>query len=113
MLSIWPGYPNSASSLGVLAPRELKTLDGIERALTGEMLVIADADRPVAVAASWVARIPRFPTLTVDVLIESAYFDSNSVRRTARPWDGYRSITRFERGVDYGGVTRAQSAASH
>ncbi|HXM33632.1 MAG TPA: phenylalanine--tRNA ligase subunit beta [Pyrinomonadaceae bacterium] len=91
------------------AGEKITTLDGIERELTTEMLMIADAHRPVAVAGIMGGEDSEISAATVDVLIESAYFDPDSVRRTARALAmDTEASRRFERGVDYGGVTRAQ-----
>lgn len=88
---------------------KIKTLDGVERGLDGEMLVIADAVRPVAVAGVMGGEDSEISGETRDVLIESAYFTPSSVRRTSRLL-GLRTEAshRFERGVDYAGVLRAQ-----
>src|SRR5437763_681844 len=67
------------------APGEkLKTLDGVVRTLTNEMLVIADAEHPVALAGIMGGEDSEISSDTTDVLIESAYFDPDCVRRTAR-----------------------------
>src|ERR1051325_922833 len=63
---------------------KLKTLDGVERQLESEMLVIADAVRAVALAGVMGGEETEISDTTRDVLIESAYFDPSSVRRTAR-----------------------------
>jgi phenylalanyl-tRNA synthetase beta chain len=91
------------------AGEKLKTLDGVERELSEDMLMIADAERPVAVAGIMGGEDSEISSATVDVLIESAYFDSDSVRRTARALGmDTEASRRFERGVDYGGIIRAQ-----
>jgi phenylalanyl-tRNA synthetase beta chain len=92
------------------APGEkLKTLDGVERTLTGDMLVIADAERPVAMAGIMGGEESEISSATTDVLIESAYFDPDSVRRTARALGmDTEASRRFERGADIEGVLRAQ-----
>lgn len=88
---------------------KLKTLDGVERELDREMLVIADAERAVAVAGVMGGEDSEISQQTVDVLIESAYFNPDSVRRTARRLGmDTEASRRFERGADYGGVIRAQ-----
>lgn len=91
------------------AGEKIKTLDGVERELDEQMLVIADAVRPVAVAGVMGGEETEISNETRDVLIESAYFNAASVRRTARVL-GLRTEAshRFERGVDYEGVLRAQ-----
>lgn len=92
------------------APGEkLKTLDGIERALTGDMLVIADAEKPVALAGVMGGEDSEISTQTKDVLIESAYFNPHSVRQTARHLGmDTEASRRFERGADCEGVLKAQ-----
>ncbi len=92
------------------APGEkLKTLDGVERSLTGEMLVIADAEKAVALAGIMGGEEFEISAQTTDVLIESAYFDPNSVRQTARQLGmDTEASRRFERGADCEGVLRAQ-----
>lgn len=91
------------------AGEKLKTLDGVERELDAEMLVIADAERAVALAGVMGGEETEISDATVDVLIESAYFDSSSVRNTARRLGLHTEAShRFERGTDYGGVLLAQ-----
>ena len=92
------------------APGEkLTTLDGIERALTRDMLVIADAEKAVALAGIMGGEESEISTQTRDVLIESAYFDPHSVRVTARQLGmDTEASRRFERGADARGVLRAQ-----
>jgi phenylalanyl-tRNA synthetase beta chain len=92
------------------APGEkLTTLDGVERTLTGDMLVIADAEKPVALAGVMGGEESEISTQTRDVLIESAYFDPHSVRQTARQLGmDTEASRRFERGADCEGVLRAQ-----
>ena len=87
----------------------IKTLDGSERKLDPEMLVIADAARAVAVAGVMGGEDSEISNTTTDVLIESAYFDPASVRRTAKLLGLHTEAShRFERGVDPEGVLRAQ-----
>ena len=92
------------------AGEKIRTLDGIERELDSEMLVIADASRAVAVAGVMGGEETEISVETRDVLIESAYFNPASVRRTSRVL-GLRTeaSNRFERGADYEGVLRAQA----
>lgn len=88
---------------------KLRTLDGFDRELTDEMLVIADAEKPVALAGIMGGEDSEISTSTTDVLIESAYFDPNSVRRTARRLGmDTEASRRFERGADRENVLRAQ-----
>ncbi len=79
----------------------ITTLDGVVRELSPEMLVIADAEKPVAVAGVMGGEYSGIMDDTVDVIFESACFDGASVRRTAKKL-GMRtdSSARFEKGLD-------------
>jgi phenylalanyl-tRNA synthetase beta chain len=91
------------------AGEKLKTLDGVERTLTNDMLVIADAEKAVALAGIMGGEESEISAQTKDVLIESAYFAPNSVRQTARQLGmDTEASRRFERGADPNGVLRAQ-----
>ena len=106
------GHPLHAFDLAFLKGQEIRvrrarsgeaitTLDGIERKLTAEDLVIADATRAVAVAGVMGAENSEIVAATRDVLIESAYFDPRSVRLTARRLGLKTEAShRFERGAD-------------
>jgi phenylalanyl-tRNA synthetase beta chain len=86
----------------------LKTLDGFERKLDPEMLVIADAKRAVAVGGVMGGEETEISNLTTDVLIESAYFNPASVRRTAKLLGLHTEAShRFERGTNPDGVLNA------
>ncbi len=95
------------------AGEKLATLDGEVRELDPRDLVIADAERAIALAGVMGGRETEVDATTVDVLIESAHFDPASVRRSARR-HGIRSEAsyRFERGVDPEGVLRAADRAA-
>jgi phenylalanyl-tRNA synthetase beta chain len=87
----------------------LKTLDGVDRVLDNQMLVIADAERPIALAGVMGGEDSEISASTTDVLIESAYFNPDSVRRTARSLGmDTEASRRFERGADCENVLRAQ-----
>ena len=91
------------------AGEKVRTLDGVERELDTEMLVIADARRAVAIAGVMGGEETEISDATGDVLIESAYFNPVSVRNTARKLGLHTEAShRFERGADYGGVLQAQ-----
>jgi phenylalanyl-tRNA synthetase beta chain len=79
----------------------LVTLDGVERALTEEDLVIGDRTRSVAIAGVMGSSIAEVSESTRDVLLESAYFEPIGILRTARRL-GLKSEAsiRFERGAD-------------
>src|SRR6185312_3358579 len=80
---------------------KLISIDGRERELQPEMLVIADAARPIALAGVMGGRDSEVSDSTVNVLLESARFDPLSVRKTARHLAMKSdSSYRFERGID-------------
>jgi phenylalanyl-tRNA synthetase beta chain len=83
------------------AGEKLRTLDGIERALTNEMCVIADAARSVAIAGVMGGADSEISSSTRNILLESAVFDAISIRRTSKTL-GLRTEAsmRFERGAD-------------
>jgi phenylalanyl-tRNA synthetase beta chain len=84
------------------AGEQLTTLDGTDRALTPEMLVIADAERAVALAGIMGGADSEISSGTTSVLLESAYFAPASVRQTARALGmSTEASYRFERGADY------------
>ncbi len=79
----------------------LRALTGADCALSDEMLVIADAERPVAVAGVVGGQETEVGEGTADILIESAHFDPVSVRRTARALNQITEASqRFQRGAD-------------
>src|SRR5437762_2968956 len=89
---------------------KLKTLDEVERKLDAEVLVIADARQPVALAGIMGGLDSEISDATTDVLIESAYFNPDSVRRTARKLVmDTEASRRFERGADCESVLNAQT----
>nr|MDQ3804614.1 phenylalanine--tRNA ligase subunit beta [Acidobacteriota bacterium] len=91
------------------AGERMKTLDGVEREFDTEMLVIADAAHAVAIAGVMGGEETEISGSTRDVLIESAYFDPQSVRRTAKLLGMQTEASyRFERGTDHEGVRLAQ-----
>lgn len=80
---------------------KITTLDGTQRELTEDMLVIADAASPVAVAGVMGGEYSGIMDDTVDVVFEAACFDGASVRTTAKSL-GMRTdaSSRFEKGLD-------------
>ena len=79
----------------------ITTLDGQNRALTPEMLVIADAAAPIAIAGVMGGADSEVGAATRTIVFESASFNANSVRRTSKALGlKTEASTRFERGVD-------------
>jgi phenylalanyl-tRNA synthetase beta chain len=80
---------------------KLISLDGRERELAPDMLVIADVSRPVALAGVMGGLDSEVSASTTNVLLESARFDPLSVRKTSRTLAMKSdSSYRFERGID-------------
>src|SRR6202161_2856263 len=83
------------------AGEKIRTLDGVERALTKDMCVIADASRALAIAGVMGGSGSEIGFAGRHVLLESAWFDPISIRRTSKAL-GLRTEAsyRFERGTD-------------
>ena len=80
----------------------LETLDGVRRTLDEEMLVIADAVRPVALAGIMGGATAEVTASTTDILLEAAHFSAARVRRTAAALGMHTEASaRFERGADW------------
>ena len=95
------------------AGEKFKTLDHQERTLTGEMLLIADEQKGIALAGIMGGANTEIHEATQTVLIESAYFPPVNIRRTSKLL-GLRSESsyRFERGADLGICDRASQRAA-
>ncbi len=90
----------------------ITAIDGTECRLTSSMLVIADAKKPVAIAGVMGGRESEVSEKTANVLLESAYFDPPSTRRTSQALKlASDSSYRFERGIDPGSVAEAGARA--
>jgi phenylalanyl-tRNA synthetase beta chain len=83
------------------AGEKMRTLDGMERTLTRDMCVIADASRAVAIAGVMGGADSEIRLASRNILIEAACFDPASIRRTSKML-GLRTEAsmRFERGAD-------------
>jgi len=80
------------------------TLDGEKRDIDPDMLLICDAEKPVAVAGVMGGLNSEVTDKTTNILLESACFNPISIRKTARKLNlGSEASYRFERGVDPGG----------
>jgi phenylalanyl-tRNA synthetase beta chain len=112
--ALWEmGKPTHAFDLDLLeggkivvrraAPGEtLKTLDGVERTLSGEDLVVADSRKPVALAGVMGGYDTMITDKTRNVLIESAWWDPITIRKTSKRHGLHTDAShRFERGADF------------
>ena len=80
----------------------LKTLDGQERMLTTKDLIITDDDKPIALAGVMGGYDTEVTNSTINLLIESAYFDKVSIMKTSRRLNLISDASiRFERGIDF------------
>jgi phenylalanyl-tRNA synthetase beta chain len=89
------------------------TLDGLDRHLDDEILVIADAKNPVAIGGVMGGLYSEVKDTTSDILLESAYFNPISIRRTSKSL-GLQSEAayRFSRGADPKGVIPSLNRAA-
>jgi len=96
-----------------VADEPFTTLDGQQRKLQEGMLLICDAEKPVALAGVMGGQNSEIEAHTSDVLIESAFFEPGGIRRTAKALGmGSESSYRFERGVDLEGCAKAADRAA-
>jgi phenylalanyl-tRNA synthetase beta chain len=80
----------------------LKTLDGVERKLSTEDLVVADAKKPVGLAGVMGGFDTMITEKTKNILIESAWWDPITVRRMSKRHGIHTDAShRFERGADF------------
>ena len=81
---------------------KLKTLDGVDRTLTSDDLVVADAKKPVGLAGVMGGFDTMITDKTRNILIESAWWDPVTVRKTSRRHGLHTDAShRFERGADF------------
>ena len=110
------GHPLHGFDLDKLAGRKiivrraaegekLTTLDGKERTLTADDLVIADPEKPVALAGVMGGQTSEVGETTTRILLESAMFEPSGIRRTAKRHGLHTEAShRFERGMDEQGA---------
>ncbi len=92
---------------------KLKTLDGIERTLDPEDLVVADHAKPLALAGVMGGWDSMITPATKNVLVEAAWFEPMAVRRTARRHGLHTDAShRFERGADFNAAPVASALVS-
>lgn len=118
------GHPLHAFDLNTLQGSEIivrraregesiVTIDDKDRVLDSDMLVIADHDRPVAIAGVMGGDETAVSETTTDILLEGAYFNPVSIRKTSKRLGlSTDSSYRFERGVDRRGFTDALRRAA-
>lgn len=89
------------------------SLDGKERTLRADTLMICDGKKPVAIGGIMGGLNSEVKDDTEMILLESAYFQPSSIRKSAR-WLGMGTDAafRFERGIDPDGVVRALNRAA-
>lgn len=91
---------------------KITTIDGKERTLDPDMLVIADEEKPVALGGVMGSKDTEVTEDTKNILFESAYFNPVSIRRTSRRLGLIsESSYRFERSVDMGGIVSTSERA--
>ncbi|MBI2212370.1 MAG: phenylalanine--tRNA ligase subunit beta [Acidobacteria bacterium] len=91
----------------------MTTLDGVERKLDSEMVVIADAKRGVALGGVMGGENSEISERTTDVLLECAHFNASTIRRSSRELALYTDASyRFERGADPGDTIAAIELAA-
>lgn len=91
----------------------IRTLDNIERELDESILVIADKQKPVAIAGIMGGEETSVKEETTNVFLESAYFSPSSIARSARMLGMTTDASSlFEKGVDYSFTPKASFIAS-
>ncbi len=118
------GQPMHAFDLNMLAGKKINvkqagdikkftTLDDEIRELSHDTLMIWDAEKPVAIAGVMGGQNTEVSDSTTDILLESAYFNPSSVRRTSKKLGlSSEASYRFERGVDKEAVIFALDRAA-
>lgn len=115
LLSVLPGKQGKRILVRRAKDKEkFFTLDGIERTLNREILLITDGNRPVAIAGIMGGMESEVTEKTKDVLLESAYFDPRVIRR-GRIYLGLNTEAsyRFERGADPNIIIKAADRAAY
>jgi phenylalanyl-tRNA synthetase beta chain len=118
--TLWEmGHPTHAFDLdlleggGIIVRRArqgetLKTLDGVDRKLSPDDLIIADANKPIALAGVMGGFDTMITSKTKNILIESAWFDPATIRKSSKRHGLHTDAShRFERGADYGATALA------
>lgn len=91
---------------------KIVSIDGAEKALDNSMLVIADSKKPIAIAGIMGGLNTEVTHSTKNILLEAAFFDQISVRRTSRKLSiTTESSYRFERRVDMDNIVYSSNRA--
>ena len=91
----------------------LKTLDEIDRTLDPEDLIVADEKKPLALAGVMGGWDSRITSETKNVLVEAAWFDQGSIRRSSKRHLLHTDAShRFERGADFNAAPTASALVS-
>lgn len=94
--------------------RSIKTIDGIERSLPEDSLLIWDSEEPIAVAGVMGGQNSEVTDRTINIFLESAYFLPSSIRRTSKSLGlKTESSYRFERGTDKESLIYALDRAAY
>ncbi len=118
------GHPLHAFDFSTLKGNKIKvdraeygqrivTLDGVERKLPEDSLIIWDRERPIAIAGIMGGVETEITESTTDIFLESAYFVPESIRKSSRIMNlKSESSYRFARGTDIMGIEKALNRAS-
>ncbi len=89
------------------------TLDGVERSLHSEDLMICDTEKPLCIAGVFGGLDSGVTTDTKSIFLESAYFNPVAIRKTAKRYALNTDASfRFERGIDINNVENALMRAA-
>jgi phenylalanyl-tRNA synthetase beta chain len=111
-----PTHPYDATRLGgrgfrvrrARAGETLVTLDDVERALDGDLLICDAGDRPIGIAGIMGGASTEIGDDTTEVVLEAAWFDPLAISRSARRLKlRTEASARFEKGCDWAGIDRA------
>ncbi len=92
---------------------KITAIDGVERTLEDSMLIIADSSKPIAIAGIMGGFSTEVNLSTKNILLEAAYFEPISIRRTSRKLAlSSDSSYRFERRVDISNVSYSSDRAT-
>ena len=92
---------------------KLRTLDGVERSLDPDDLIVADQKKPLGIAGVMGGWDSMITPETKNILVEAAWFDPGTVRRSSRRHGLHTDAShRFERGADFNAPPVANALVS-